>query len=110
MPPDSGMALRNAWNLGAQLGPRVLPAGAMIDGVPPTYPTATGVATASAARKAVDQRAVAGTDPLKIYTKITPSLPQPPMDEAAPPPILVAAHPRKTDAGTAPQTGVAPLG
>ena len=42
---DSGLALRSAVNLGSVLGPRMYTAGAMIDGVPPTYPAATGVAT-----------------------------------------------------------------
>src|SRR5437868_1981395 len=74
MTTDSAIALKNDCNLGSVLGPRLFTSGAMIDGVPPTYPTATGVAEASAARKAVDQRAVVGTDLLKIYTKITPSL------------------------------------
>src|SRR5439155_959706 len=70
----SGLALRSAVNLGSLLGPRMYTAGAMIDGVPPTYPSATGVATGGEARKAVDLRAVAGVDLVKIYTKITPQL------------------------------------
>src|SRR5256884_2470785 len=109
MPPDSAMVLRNDWTLGAELGPRVLTAGGMIDGVPPTYPTATGVADAGAARKAVDLRAVAGTDLLKIYTKITPSLLKPLMDEASTLRLAVAAHLGKTDAITAARAGVASL-
>src|SRR5439155_81677 len=83
MSTDSAIALKNDCDLGAVLGPRLFTSGAMIDGVPPTYPTATGVAEASAARKAVDRRAVVGTDLLKIYTKITPSLLKPLMDEAS---------------------------
>src|SRR2546429_9253412 len=109
MPPDSAMVLRNDWTLGAELGPRVLTAGGMIDGVPPTYPTATGVADAGAARKAVDLRAVAGTDLLKIYTKITPSLLKPLIDEASTLRLSVAAHLGKTDAITAARAGVASL-
>src|SRR5256884_8817790 len=109
MPPDSAMVLRNDWTLGAELGPRVLTAGGMIDGVPPTYPTATGVADAGAARKAVDLRAVAGTDLLKIYTKITPSLLKPLLDEASTLRLSVAAHLGKTDAITAARAGVASL-
>ncbi|OLD95590.1 MAG: hypothetical protein AUG79_05080 [Gemmatimonadetes bacterium 13_1_20CM_4_69_16] len=109
MTTDSAMALRNDWNLGAELGPRVLTAGGMIDGVPPTYPTATGVASAGAARKAVDQRAVAGTDLLKIYTKITPLLLKPLMDEASTLRLRVAAHLGKTDAVSAARAGVASL-
>src|SRR2546428_29114 len=109
MTTDSAMVLRNDWNLGAELGPRVLTAGGMIDGVPPTYPTATGVASAGAVRKAVDQRAVAGTDLLKIYTKITPLFLKPLMDEASTLRLRVAAHLGKTDAVTAARAGVASL-
>jgi imidazolonepropionase-like amidohydrolase len=109
MTTDSAIALRNDCNLGAVLGPRLFTSGAMIDGLPPTYPTATGVAEASAARKAVDQRAVAGTDVLKIYTKITPSLLKPLMDEASTLRLSVAAHLGKTDAITAARAGVASL-
>src|SRR5947199_162817 len=81
----------------------------LIDGVPPTYPTATGVATGSDARRAVDQRAVVGADLLKIYTKITPPLLAPLMDEAATLRLPVAAHLGKTDAVTAAKAGVASL-
>src|SRR3989454_6134679 len=91
------------------LGPRLFTSGAMIDGVPPTYPTATGVAEAGAARRAVDQRAVVGTDLLKIYTKITPSLLKPLLDEASTLRLPVAAHLGKTDAITAARAGVASL-
>ena len=109
MTTDSAIALRNDCNLGSVLGPRVFTAGAMIDGVPPTYPTATGVATGSDARRAVDQRAVVGADLLKIYTKITPPLLAPLMDEAATLRLPVAAHLGKTDAVTAAKAGVASL-
>src|SRR5205814_8786841 len=77
--------------------------------MPPTYPTATGVADAGAARKAVDLRAVAGTDLLKIYTKITPSLLKPLIDEASTLRLSVAAHLGKTDAITATRAGVTSL-
>ena len=79
---DSSIALKNAFNLGSLRGPRTLTSGAMIDGVPPTYPTATGVRTSTDVRKAVDQRAVAGADYVKIYTKFTADLLKPLMDEA----------------------------
>ncbi len=59
---DSAFVLKNDLNLGGLAGPRMFTAGAMIDGAPPTYPNATGVATAAEARHAVDQRAVAGAD------------------------------------------------
>jgi imidazolonepropionase-like amidohydrolase len=103
---DSLLALRNDLNLGSIVGPRMFTAGAMIDGVRPTYPTATGVATGADARRAVDQHAVAGVDLLKIYTKITPALLRPLMDEAAVLRIAVAAHLGRTDALTAARAGV----
>jgi imidazolonepropionase-like amidohydrolase len=103
---DSAFALKNDLNLGAIIGPRFFTAGAMIDGAPATYPTATGVATATEARRAVDQRAVAGADYLKIYTKITPALLRPLLDEAATLRLRVAAHLGKTDALTAARAGV----
>jgi imidazolonepropionase-like amidohydrolase len=106
---DSALALRNDLNLGAIAGPRMFTAGAMIDGVPATYSTATGVATAAEARRAVDQRAVAGVDYLKIYTKITPALLRPLLDEAKNLRLPVAAHLGKTDALTAARAGVVSL-
>ena len=106
---DSGFALKNDLNLGAIVGPRMFTSGPMIDGVPATYPNATGVSNASEARHAVDQHAVAGADYLKIYTKITPSLLKPLMDEARTLRLPVAAHLGKTDALTAARAGVVSL-
>ncbi|HMG17431.1 MAG TPA: amidohydrolase family protein [Gemmatimonadales bacterium] len=103
---DSVIALKNAMNLGSILGPRMFVAGAMIDGAPPTYPNATGVSTSDQARRAVDLRAVAGVDYLKIYTKITPALLRPLIDEAEKLRLPVAAHLGKTDALTAARAGV----
>lgn len=103
---DSALALRNDVNLGTVLGPRMFTAGAMIDGIPPTYPDAAGVTGAVEARRAVDQRAVAGVDYLKIYTKITTALLRPLLDEAKTLRLPVAAHLGKTDALTAARAGV----
>ncbi len=103
---DTVLALRNALNLGSIVGPRMFSAGAMIDGVPPTYPNATGIATPDQARRAVDQHAVAGVDYLKIYTKVTPALLRPLLDEAEKLRLPVAAHLGKTDALTAARAGV----
>jgi len=100
------LGLKNSFNLGSMLGPRMFVAGAMIDGTPTTYPNATGVATGDAARRAVDQHAVAGVDYLKIYTKITPALLRPLLDEAEKLRLPVAAHLGKTDALTAARAGV----
>jgi imidazolonepropionase-like amidohydrolase len=103
---DSGVALKNECNLGAVLGPRMFTAGAMIDGTPATYSNATGVATTVEARRAVDQRAVAGVDYVKIYTKITPDLLRAVLSEAKTLRLPVAAHLGKTDALTAARAGV----
>lgn len=106
---DSALALRNDLNLGAVLGPRMFTSGAIIDGEPATYPSATEVATADEARRAVDQRAVAGADYIKIYTKITTDLLRPLMDEAITLRLPVVAHLGKIDALTAARAGVASL-
>jgi imidazolonepropionase-like amidohydrolase len=103
---DTVLSLKNELNLGSILGPRMFSAGAMIDGTPTTYPNATGVATPDQARRAVDQHAVAGVDYLKVYTKITPSLLRPLLDEAEKLRLPVAAHLGKTDALTAARMGV----
>jgi len=103
---DDVLSLKNAFNLGSVMGPRMFVAGAMIDGTPTTYPNATGVATGDQARRAVDQHAVAGVDYLKIYTKITPTLLRPLLDEAEKLRLPVAAHLGKTDALTAARAGV----
>ncbi|HYL55402.1 MAG TPA: amidohydrolase family protein [Gemmatimonadales bacterium] len=106
---DSSIALKNDFNLGSMLGPRTFTSGAMVDGVPPTYPTATGVRTSTDVRKAVDQRAVAGADCVKIYTKFTADLLKPLMDEANTLRLPIAAHLGKIDALTAARAGVASL-
>ncbi|HXF95147.1 MAG TPA: amidohydrolase family protein [Gemmatimonadales bacterium] len=106
---DTALALRQDFNLGAVLGPRMFTAGAMIDGAPATYPDATPAATSSEARRAVDQRAVAGTDYVKIYTRITPALLAPLVDEARSLRLPVAAHLGKIDALTAARAGVASI-
>src|SRR6185503_18284976 len=100
------LGLKNSFNLGSVMGPRMFVAGAMIDGTPTTYPNATGVGTGDQARRAVDQHAVAGVDYLKIYTKITPTLLRPLLDEAEKLRLPVAAHLGKTDALTAARAGV----
>jgi imidazolonepropionase-like amidohydrolase len=106
---DSALALRNDLNLGSVLGPRMFTSGAMLDGSPPTYTTATVVRSRDEARRAVDQRAVVGTDYVKVYTKVTPELLPPLLDEAATLRLPVAAHLGKIDAMTAAKAGVASL-
>jgi len=101
--------LRQEFNLGSVLGPRVYSAGTMIDGAPATDPAATGVATPQEARRAVDQRAIPGADLVAAATKITPELLAALVDEAHTLQLPVAAHLGKTDALTAARAGVASI-
>ncbi len=106
---DSILSLREEVSLGGLVAPRLYSAGAMIDGVPATYDDATEVRTADQARRAVDRRAVLGVDYLKIYTRITPELLKPLMDEATTFNLKVTAHLGLTDALTAARLGVASI-
>ncbi len=103
---DSILALREEVSLGGLIAPRIYSAGAMIDGAPATYSDATEVKTADEARRAVDRRAVLGADLLKLYTRITPELLKPLMDEASNFNLKVTAHLGLTDALTASRMGV----
>lgn len=103
---DSILALREEVGLGGLIAPRVYSAGAMIDGAPATYQDASEVKTADQVRRAVDRRAVLGVDYLKIYTRITPELLKPLMDEANTFNLKVTAHLGLTDALTATRLGV----
>jgi imidazolonepropionase-like amidohydrolase len=106
---DSSIALKNDLNLGSVLGPRMFTSGAMIDGTPPTYPAATAVRSRADVRRAVDQRAVAGADLVKIYTKFTADLLPALVDEASTLRFPIAAHLGKIDALTAARAGVTSL-
>jgi imidazolonepropionase-like amidohydrolase len=103
---DSILNLREEVSLGGLIAPRIYSAGAMIDGAPATYQDATEVKTGDEARRAVDRRAVLGVDYLKIYTRITPELLKPLMDEATNFNLKVTAHLGLTDALTAARMGV----
>jgi imidazolonepropionase-like amidohydrolase len=108
-PGDSGYAVKKDLDLGAVIGPRMFAAGAAIDGMSATLPGASAVAGDEEARQAVDQRAVAGADFVKVYTKITPDLLRAIVDEAVTLRLRVAAHLGKVDALTAARAGVASL-
>src|SRR5512143_655247 len=103
---DSILALREQVSLGGEVAPRIFSAGAMIDGVPPTYSDATGIRDGDQARRAVDARAVAGVDYIKTYTRITPELFKSLLDEANTFNLKVTAHLGLTDALTAMKLGV----
>ncbi len=104
--PDSIFAMSEAADLGSALSPRIYAAGAMIDGAPATYPNATEVTDARAARQAVDRLSVSGAHLIKAYTRITPPLMEAIIDEAKTFRIPVAAHLGLTDALTASKMGL----
>jgi len=107
--PDTIFAMSEAADLGGGLSPRIYVAGAMIDGVPATYPNATEVTDARSARQAVDRLSVAGAHLIKVYTRITPDLLEAIVDEARTFKMPVAAHLGLTDALTASKLGVASI-
>src|SRR5258708_35055826 len=89
---DSAMALRNEVRAGRIAGPRIYSAGAMIDGLPTTYPDAIGANDASDARKGVDRLVSAGADLVKVYTRVDRPLLAAILDEAKTVKVPVAAH------------------
>lgn len=103
---DSILAIREEVSLGGLVAPRVFSAGAMLDGAPPTYPDATVITNAKEARRAVDALAVVGVDYIKIYTRMTPELLKPLLDEASTFSLAVTAHLGLIDALTAARLGV----
>ena len=94
---------------GGPTGPRVYPAGAMIDGLPATYPDAIGVSSESEARKGVDRLVSAGADFIKVYTRIDPPLLRAIVDEARAFNLGVSGHLGMTDAVTAAKAGIASI-
>ena len=78
----------------------------MIDGVPPTWDDATGVAGETEGRRAVDQLSLAGVDQIMVYTRIPSSVLGAIVDEANSFNFPVAAHLGLTDAVTAATLGV----
>ena len=103
---DSILPLRQQVNLNSIAGPRIYAAGAMIDGVPPTYASAFGVHDEREARRAVDSLVQVGVDFVKTYTRIDPALMRAITDEARTFQLRVSAHLGLTDAVTAANLGV----
>jgi imidazolonepropionase-like amidohydrolase len=103
---DSVLHLRGRVNLGAVAGPRIYSAGAMIDGLPTTYPDAIGANSPRDARKAVDRLVNAGVDLIKVYTRVDPTLLRAILDEARTFNLRVAGHLGLTDAVTAAKEGI----
>jgi len=90
-------------------GPRIYAAGAMIDGLPTTYPDAIGVNGEKDARKAVDRLVTAGTDLIKVYTRIDAPLLRAIVDEAKAFNLGVTGHLGLTDALAAAKAGIASI-
>jgi imidazolonepropionase-like amidohydrolase len=103
---DSVLRLRDRVNLGAVAGPRMYSAGAMIDGLPTTYPDAIGANSPRDARKAVDRLVNAGVDLIKVYTRVDPTLLRATLDEARTFNLRVSGHLGLTDAVTAAKEGI----
>jgi hypothetical protein len=108
-PGDTGYAIKKDLDLGSVAGPRMFTGGPPIDGMAATLPGASAVAGDEEARQAVDQRAVSGADYVTVYTKITPELLRPIVDEAATLRLRVVARLGKIDALTAARAGVVSL-
>jgi imidazolonepropionase-like amidohydrolase len=106
---DSIFHLRKDVNLGSIRGPRIYSAGAMIDGLPTTYPDAIGASTERDARKAVDRLVNGGADLVKVYTRVDPTLLKAVLDEAHTFNLRVAGHLGLVDAVTAARDGIASI-
>ena len=103
------LALRKRSNTGVILGPRIYAAGAMIDGLPTTYPDAIGASSERDARRAVDRLVNANVDLLKVYTRIDPTLLRAVLDEARTFNLRVTGHLGMVDAVTAGKLGIASI-
>jgi imidazolonepropionase-like amidohydrolase len=106
---DSVLRLRDRVNLGAVAGPRMYSAGAMIDGLPTTYPDALGANSPRDARKAVDRLVNAGVDLIKVNTRVDPTQRRATLDEARTFNLRVAGHLGLTDAVTAAREGISSI-
>lgn len=103
------IAFRKRANLGSLDGPRMYVAGAMIDGLPTTYPDAIGVNAVNDGRKAVDRLVSAGADFIKVYTHVDPPLLRAIVEEARTFNVSVTGHLGMTDAVTAARTGISAI-
>jgi imidazolonepropionase-like amidohydrolase len=103
---ETVVELREALNSGAEPGPRMYAAGAMIDGLPTTYADAIGANRPNDARRGVDRLVNAGMDFVKIYTRMDPALLRAALDEAKTFNLRVSGHLGLTDAVTAARAGL----
>ena len=108
-PLRSALALRRQLDRGWRPGPRVYAAGAMIDGVPSTYPDAITASTPQEARRGVDRLVNTGADLVKVYTRMDKARLAAVLDEARVFNLRVAGHLGLTDAVTAARLGLGSL-
>ncbi len=106
---DTILRLRQRVNSGAIAGPRIYSAGAMIDGVPTTYPDALGARSPREARQAVDRLVNADVDLVKVYTRVDSTLLKAVINEARTFNLRVTGHLGLTDALTAAREGMASI-
>jgi imidazolonepropionase-like amidohydrolase len=81
----------------------------MIDGIPATFTDAIAVNGVKDARKGVDRLVSAGTDLIKVYTRVDAPLLRAIIDEARVFNLGVAGHLGMTDAVTAAKAGIASI-
>jgi imidazolonepropionase-like amidohydrolase len=108
-PLRRALAVRRELDRGWRPGPRVYSAGAMIDGVPATYPDAITARNAKEARRGVDRLVNAGADLVKVYTRVDKNLLAALLDEARTFNLRVTGHLGLTDAVTAARRGLGSL-
>jgi len=101
--------LRDELNGGAALGPRVFTSGGIIDGDPPVVAAADPAPTPEAGRRAVDRRAVTGTDWIAVSPTVTADVLTAVLDEAGTFRFPTAARLGRIDALAAAQAGVATI-
>ncbi|HUF34593.1 MAG TPA: amidohydrolase family protein [Gemmatimonadales bacterium] len=106
---ETVLELREALNSGRETGPRMYAAGAAIDGLPTTYADAIGANRPNNARRGVDRLVSAGTDFVKVYTRVDPVLLKAVLDEARTFNLRVTGHLGLTDAVTAARAGISSL-
>jgi imidazolonepropionase-like amidohydrolase len=102
-------ALQRKPDAAAPFGPRVYAAGAMIDGLPTTYPDAIGINDEKEARKGVDRLVTAGADFIKVYTRVDGPALRAIVDEAKAFHLTVTGHLGMTDALAAAKAGIAAI-
>jgi imidazolonepropionase-like amidohydrolase len=108
-PLRSALRLQREMARGWRPGPRVYSAGAMIDGVPATYPDAITAPSQKDGRRGVDLLVNSGADLVKVYTRIDRQRLASVLDEARTFNLRVAGHLGLTDAETAARRGLGSL-